>query len=253
MTDKISTTQRPGNLPRKAMVLAAGFGQRMRPLTDRIPKPMIPVMGRPLLDHVLDRVEQAGIAEAVVNTHHLHQIIEEHLARRATPQIHLSHEKEILETGGGIKQALPLLGDQPFFTASGKILWFDKNRPAFWRLADHWRDDDMDALLLLAPTVGAVGYDGPGDFTMDSAGRLRRRVERMVAPYVYTGIQLLHPRLFRDSPDGFFSINLLWDRAIAEGRLFGLRHEGAWFQASTPMQLTAIETHLARHGFASAD
>jgi MurNAc alpha-1-phosphate uridylyltransferase len=236
-------------VPETAMVLAAGFGTRLRPLTEETPKPLVKVAGRPLLDWVLDRLAAAGVKRAVVNTHWLAERIVEHLSQRRTPEILYSHEPEILETGGGVKKALPLLGPGPFFAVNAKILWLNGKIDALHRLAAAWDDARMDALLLLQPTATAVGYDGVGDFVMDPLGSIRRRREREVAPFLFSGIQLLHPRLFEGAPDGFFSLNLLYDRAIEAGRLHGLRHDGEWYHVSTPRQLAEVEQRLAEVGF----
>jgi MurNAc alpha-1-phosphate uridylyltransferase len=217
--------------PDTAMVLAAGFGKRLRPLTEETPKPLVKVAGRPLIDWVLDRLAEGGVKRAVVNTHWLGERIVEHLADRS------------------IKKALPLLGKGPFFSVNAKILWLDGKTNALHRLAEAWDDARMDALLLLQPTATAVGYDGVGDFVLDPLGTIRRRKEREVAPFLFSGIQLLHPRLFEGSPDGFFSLNLLYDRAIEAGRLHGLRHDGEWYHVSTPRQLTEVEERLAEVGF----
>lgn len=239
-------------LPDVAMVLAAGHGTRLRPLTDTAPKPMIPVLGKPLLDHALDRLARAGIQRAVVNTHHLAEIVERHLATRTRPTITVSHEDTILDTGGGIAKALPLLGKDPFLSINAKIVWLDGRTPALQRLADHWDDATMDALLLLHPTVAAPTHDGQGDFFLDPEGRIRRRRSWEVAPFVYTGIQLVHPRLFDGAPGGAFSLNLLYDRAIEAGRLHGLRHDGQWYQVTAAKHLAIIEEALTDLGFAAA-
>lgn len=230
------------------MVLAAGFGKRLRPITETVPKPLVRVGGRPLIDYVLDRLAAAGVRHAVVNTHWLGELIEEHLKDRRQPKIEFSRETEILETGGGILKALPRLGDGPFYVANGKIIWLNGKVDALVRLAEAWDDESMDALLLLQPTVTAVGYDGPGDFFLDQTGRIRRRREWEVAPFLYSGVQILHPRLFADAPEGAFSLNLLYDRAIEAGRLYGLRHDGEWYHVSTPQHLAEVEARIAQGG-----
>jgi MurNAc alpha-1-phosphate uridylyltransferase len=235
-------------VPRQAMVLAAGFGQRLRPLTDTVPKPLVRVAGVPIIDTVLDRLADAGIEEAVVNLHHLGHLIEAHLAGRTRPAIRFSRESQILETGGGIRQALPLLGDEPFFVVNGKIVWLNGKVDALLRMAEAWDAERMDALLLLHPTVSAVGYGGLGDFQLDQEGRVRRRRGWEVVPFIYSGIQIVHPRIFAAAPDGHFSMNLLFDRAIESGRLFGLRHDGEWYDVSTPTQLAETEARLAGGG-----
>jgi hypothetical protein len=235
-------------IPRHAMVLAAGFGKRLRPLTETVPKPMVAVAGKPMIDTVLDRLAALEVRDIVVNTHHLAEVIETHLARRKDLRITFSRESDILETGGGIRQALPLLGGDPFYVINGKIVWLNGKTDALLRLAEAWNEAAMDGLLLLQPTATAVGYNGPGDFFIDQVGLIRRRRESEVAPFVYAGIQILHPRLFRDSPPGAFSLNLLYDRVIAAGRLFGLRHDGEWFHVSTPEQLLEVEARIAHGG-----
>jgi MurNAc alpha-1-phosphate uridylyltransferase len=239
-------------IPKTAMVLAAGHGTRLAPLTDERPKPLIRVAGKALLDHALDRLAEAGVERAVVNTHHLGEQIERHLADRKRPQIEISREATILDTGGGIAHALPLLGDDPFLAVNAKIVWLDGKTPSLRRLAERWDDATMDGLLLLHPTVASLTHDGSGDFFLDPEGRLRRRRSWEVAPFVYTGIQILHPRLFANAPGGAFSLNLLYDRAMEAGRLFGLRHDGEWFQVTRTAHLAAIEAALAELGFAVA-
>jgi N-acetyl-alpha-D-muramate 1-phosphate uridylyltransferase len=234
--------------PVRAMVLAAGKGLRLRPITLSRPKPLVEVGGQTMLDGVLDRLAEAGVAEAVVNAHYLGQMIESHLQGRTRPRIHLSHEEALLETGGGVKKALPLLGEEPFFVINGDILWRDGKVPALRRLAEAWDGARMDALLLLQPTATAVGYEGLGDFVMDQLGRLRRREEGEVAPFLFAGLQILSPGLFAGTPDGPFSLNLIYDRALAAGRLYGLRHDGAWYHVGTPEDLQRVEAALAPGG-----
>lgn len=231
------------------MVLAAGLGQRMRPLTDRLPKPLVQLRGEAMLDTILDRLCEHGIEKVVVNLHYLGHMIEEHLKHRERPRIVFSPEKDLLETGGGVKKALPLLGDKPFFVLNGDVCWLDGLTPALQRLADAWNDAAMDALLLLHPTCSAFGYEGIGDYLMDPIGRLQRRQERQIAPFIYAGIQILHPRLFEGAPEGPFSLNRLYDKAQEAGRLWGLRHDGEWYHVGTPDELRAVEDalhHLAR-------
>lgn len=238
----------PFAVPHTAMVMAAGLATRLRPITDSLPKALVPVLGVPMLDVVLNRLRDAGVKRVVINLHHLGEQIRAHLKDRTDLEILYSEEAEILETGGGIVQALPLLGDDPFFTVNAKIIWLNGKTDALHRLAAAWDDARMDALLLLQPTVTAVGYDGIGDFTLDQEGRVRRRREWQVAPFLYAGIQICHPRLFRDAPPGKFSTNLLWDRAIEADRLYGLRHDGEWYHVSTPQHLAEVERHLSFHG-----
>ena len=230
-------------MPGHAMVLAAGLGLRMRPLTKRTPKPLIPVAGRSMLDRVFDRLDEAGVPNRVVNTHWLADQIARHLANHSG--VILSHEDVLLETGGGVADALPLLGAQPFFVCNADIIWLDGARPALIRLADAWDAARMDALLLLEPVGRAFGYEGPGDFFRADDGRLQRRGDAPTAPFVFTGVQILHPRLFADAPDGEFSLNILYDRAQAARRLCGLVHDGDWLHIGTPEILTAAESWFA--------
>lgn len=237
--------------PRRAMVLAAGLGLRMRPLTESRPKPLLTLAGRTLLDHALDRLAEAGVTDAVVNTHYLRHMIAAHLDGRSRPRTIVSPEDELLDTGGGIARALPHLGDGPFFAVNADISWRDGATPALARLASWWQDDGMDALLLVHQTA-AAGYAAAGDFFMSEAGSLSRRGAAPAAPYVFTGIQMLHPRLFSDSPPGRFSLNLLFDRAIAGGRLYGLAHDGEWFHVGTPEALAEAEARLAGYATGTA-
>lgn len=231
--------------PNIAMVLAAGLGKRMRPLTDTLPKPLVPVAGRTLVDRVLDRMEGAGIERVVVNLHHFRSILEAHFAHRSAPRLELSPEDELLETGGGVRRALPLLGTGPFYVANADVLWFDGKRSALQRLAQAWDDAEVDALLLLHPTVSAFGYEGVGDYFCDTLGRLRYRRGHEIPPYIFAGVQILHPRLFKDTPEGPFSLKRLYDKAEAEGRLWGVVHDGLWFHVGTPKGLAEVEAEIA--------
>ncbi len=237
----------PPALPDHAMVLAAGLGTRMRPLTDKIPKPLVPVAGKPLLDYALDKLADAGVTTAVVNVHYLADQIERHLADRRTPAIVFSDEREkLLDTGGGVVKALPQLGQTPFFHVNSDTLWIDGVTPNLTRLAQAFDPAHMDALLLLAPTAGSVGYTGKGDFAMDADGTLRRRAENEVLPFVYAGVALLAPTLFADAPPGVFSLNLLFDLAAAKGRLAGLRLEGLWMHVGTPEAIAEAEAAMTK-------
>ena len=235
-------------MPSHAMVLAAGKGLRLRPLTLSRPKPLVEVSGQAMLDGVLDRLAEAGVAEAVVNAHHLGHMIEGHLRGRVRPRIHISREETLLETGGGVRKALPLLGKEPFFVVNGDVVWRDGKAPALRRLADAWDPEVMDALLLLQSTASAVGYEGPGDFVMDQLGRLRRRKEGEIVPFLFAGLQILAPGLFDGAPDGPFSLNRIYDRALGGGRLYGLRHDGTWYHVGTPEDLERVEAALAPGG-----
>lgn len=233
-----------GERPSKAMILAAGLGSRMRPITDRLPKPLIPIGGRSLLDRILDRVADAGVDEAIVNVHYLGHLIERHLATRCRPRIRISREVTRLETGGGIAHALALFDQRPFYAINGDILWCDGASPTLVALADAWDDAHMDALLVLHPTASAFGYDGVGDFDRAPDGRLcRRQADR--SPYLFAGMQILHPRLFAAAPPTPFSLNLLYDRAMAAGRLFGLVHAGGWCHVGTPADIAVGEAFIA--------
>lgn len=231
-------------IPTWAMVLAAGKGRRMRPITDRTPKPMIKVHGKPLIDHALDRLRDAGIEETVVNVHHLSEQIERHLAARAKPKISFSREADLLETGGGVKRALDAFGDAPFIVANGDSFWLNGPTDAIGRMADVWDDEKMDGLLLLHSTVDAYGYDGKGDFNCEADGRLNRRPEMEIAPWLFTGIQMLKPAIFADTPDGAFSLNLVYDRLLENDRLYGLVHDGEWFHVGTPDGLAEAEAFM---------
>lgn len=228
--------------PTKAMVLAAGFGTRMRPLTDRMPKPLVPVAGRALLDHVLDKLAEAGVADAVVNVHYLPDQIINHTATRTTPHITISDERDaVLGTGGGVVKALPHLGDAPFYHLNADTLWIDGAQPNLMRLADTFDPARMDILLLMAPTAGSIGYSGSGDYAMLPDGALRRRKEREVVPFVYAGVAILSPTIFAGAPTGEFALTKLFDRAGEEGRLFGLRLDGLWMHVGTPDAVQAAE------------
>ncbi len=230
--------------PRRAMVLAAGRGERMRPLTDARPKPLVEVRGKAMIDGVLDRLDAAGVEDAVVNLYHLGPMIEAHLAGRRRPRIHFSPEDELLDTGGGVAKALQHFGKDTFFAVNGDVVWLDSGEPALRRLAAAWDDATMDVLLLLHPTAYAYGYEGPGDFYMTPDGQLSRRGERRVAPFIFAGLQILHPRIFKDVPERKFSLNLLYDRAAEAERLWGIRHDGDWFHVGTPTALEEVEDAL---------
>jgi MurNAc alpha-1-phosphate uridylyltransferase len=232
-------------MPRSAMVLAAGLGTRMRPLTDRIPKPLVAVAGKPLLDHVLDRLADAGVETAVVNIHHLGEMIEKHVRGRERPRILISDERgELLGTGGGVVKALDKLGTAPFFHLNADTIWIDGVKPNLTRLAEAFDAGTMDALLLLAPSAGSIGYSGRGDFTMTPGGTLKRRGDQEVAPFVYAGAAILSPALFHNAPPGAFSLTALFDRAATAGRLYGLRLEGLWMHVGTPDAIEAAQAAI---------
>jgi MurNAc alpha-1-phosphate uridylyltransferase len=227
------------------MVLAAGLGTRMRPLTDRKPKPLIEVGGKALLDHVLDRLDDAGVTRAVVNVHYLADQIIKHVSARHTPRAVISDERGLLlGTGGGMVKALPELGDAPFFHLNSDTIWIDGVKPNLTRLADIFDAGKMDALLLLAPTTGSIGYAGRGDFAMAPDGRLRARSEREVMPFVFAGAAILSPALFADAPKGEFPLTDLFARAAQTGRLHGLRLDGLWMHVGTPDAIADAEAAI---------
>ena len=233
-------------VPKTAMVLAAGLGKRMRPLTATRPKPLIEVAGKPLLDHLFERLRAAGVEKAVVNVHYLADAVEAHLAKHAHGlDVSISDERGLLlETGGGLVKAAPLIDCDPFLVVNSDNLWIDGPADTLRLLASHWNGEKMDALLLLVPHARAENHGGMGDFHMDRTGRLRRRARNRVAPFVFTGIQMVSKRLLRDAPEGPFSTNKLWDRAIEEGRCFGAVHQGLWFDVGTPTSIKATELIL---------
>jgi len=232
--------------PNRAIVLAAGLGTRMRPYNGHVPKPLVQIGGKSLIDYSLDRLADAGVERVVVNVHHLADAVERHLASRKHPQIVISDERaELLGTGGGIAKAMPQLGDAPFFLVNSDTVWLDGVKPNFARLADAFDPATMDALLLLAPTAESIGYGGRGDFAMLPDGRLRRRGEREVVPFVYAGAAILSPALFAGAPAGAYPLTPLFDRAGAKDRLFGLRLEGLWMHVGTPEAVAAAEAALA--------
>ncbi|MEE4013996.1 nucleotidyltransferase family protein [Roseibium sp. FZY0029] len=222
--------------PSKAMILAAGLGKRMRPLTATTPKPLIEVNGQALIDHGMDRLAAAGVKSCVVNVHYLADLVEVHVRRRPDMDILISDERDqLLETGGGIKKALPLLGEEPFFQLNADTCyWIEGVKPNLEHMIEAWDESRMDALLLVAETVKAVGYSGRGDFDMAKDGGLTRRLEKGVTPFAYAGATILHPRLFEGAPDGPFSMNSLFDKAIEAGRLYGVQMEGLWLHIGTP-------------------
>ncbi len=229
---------------KRGMVLAAGFGVRMQPITHTIPKPLVRVLDRSLIDRTIDRLLDGGVETVVVNTHHLGERVEEHLSARDDLEILFSPEETILETGGGIANALGLLGDEPFFACNGDTLWLNGTQNALHRMLRHWDEETMDALLMVHSTVDAYGYHGVGDFCLDPLGLVSRRPEGEVSPYLFTGVQILHPRLFEDAPGGAFSLNVLYDQAIARGRLYGMVHDGEWFHVGTPDSLAEAEAYM---------
>jgi MurNAc alpha-1-phosphate uridylyltransferase len=217
----------------------------MRPLTDRIPKPLVKVAGKPLIDHVLDRLADAGVESAVVNVHHFADQMQDHLKQRRSPRVIISDERGLLlGTGGGVRKALSELGDKPFFHVNSDTIWIDGVKPNLARLGDTFDSRAMDALLLLAPTAGSIGYSGRGDFAMAPDGRLRARAEQEIAPFVYAGAAILSPTLFKDAPDGELSLTLLFGQAAQAGRLHGLRLDGIWMHVGTPEAIGSAEAAI---------
>ncbi|MDP1626235.1 nucleotidyltransferase family protein [Parvibaculum sp.] len=229
----------------KAMVMAAGKGTRMRPLTDTMPKPLVPFAGKPLIDHVLDRLEEAGIEEAIVNVHHFADMLEAHLSKRKSPRIVISDERAaLLDTGGGAKKALPLLGDEPIITFNSDSVWIEGLGSNLRDLMAAFDPGRMDALLMIADAARTIGYVGRGDFTMDPYGLLARREPSTTVPFMFAGVQIVKPSLFADGPDGPFSTNLIWDRLIEKGTLFGHRMGGVWMHVGAPDDLAEAEAFL---------
>ena len=236
---------------RVAMVLAAGYGERMRPLTDTMPKPLVPLAGRALIDHVLDRLAAAGVETAIVNVHYLPEQIEAHLQARnnRAPRTIVSDERErLLDTGGGATKALPLLGDGPFFVHNSDSVWSEGVTPALPNMLRVWDPEQMDCLLLLAPLSTSIGYNARGDFDMTPDGRLSRRGERQVVPFAFAGVSLCTSALFEDTPEGPYSLNVLWDRALAKDRLHGVRLDGRWMHVGTPASLKEAEASFEHEG-----
>ena len=228
--------------PSKAMILAAGLGVRMRPLTNRMPKPLVKVAGRALLDHVLDKLAEAGVGEAVINVHYLPDQIIDHVASRSRPRVIISDERDrVLGTGGGVVKALPLLGSAPFFHVNSDTLWIDGVRSNLERLAEAFDPARMDILLLMAPTTSSIGYGGRGDYAMLPDGALRARKENQVVPFVYAGVAIMSPAIFADAPAGDFSLTRMFDRANEQERLFGLRLDGTWMHVGSPDAVAAAE------------
>lgn len=232
--------------PRCAMVLAAGLGKRMRPLSDYLPKPLVAVAGRPLIDHVLDRLVQAGVERVVVNAHYRAEQLIAHLERRERPQILISDERDaLLDSGGGVRKALPLLNTEPFLIHNCDSIWVEGVGSNIARLSETWDSAAMDALLLLAPVVTSLGYAGRGDFALDAEGKVRRRREHEVVPFAFSGVSIMHPRLIAEMPEGVFSLNRPWDMAMERGRLYGVRMQGQWMHVGDPAAVADAEQYLA--------
>jgi N-acetyl-alpha-D-muramate 1-phosphate uridylyltransferase len=233
-----------------AMVMAAGLGTRMRPLTNDRPKPLVELGGKPLIEYALEKLRIAGVGKAIINVHYLPDMLENYLKDHVHDiEIFISDERDLLlETGGGLVKALPQIKDDPFFVTNSDAIWTDGDEDALTRLAKAWDGDAMDALLLLVPRENTHSHKGVGDFSTDSEQKLIRRGEADSAPYIYSGVQLISHRLLRDAPEGPFSTNILWNRAIAEGRAFGLVHEGQWFDIGSPAAIAPTEDYLKNHG-----
>ena len=232
--------------PTRAMIMAAGLGTRMRPLTSDRPKPLVEVGGKPLIDHAIDRLMAAGVTMIVVNLHYKAEMLKEHLAKRKDIEIQLSEESDgLLGTGGGVVKALAQFGGEPFFIHNSDTVWVEGYGAALERMKMRWDAIQMDALLLMAPMVTAMGYEGIGDFMMDGDGRLSRVPPGRVSPFAFPGVQIVHPRLFDNAPTGGFSTNVVWDRAIEKERLFGVRLDGVWIHVGTPQAVAEAEAYLA--------
>lgn len=234
-------------MPGKAMVFAAGLGNRMRPLTQTMPKPLIKVAGKPMIDHMLDRFAAAGVGTAIVNVHYLADQIEAHLGARIKPKILISDERErLLDQGGGIGKALPLLGPEPFFLSNTDAFWIEGPKDNLRRLAAAWDPGAMDILLLVAATTASIGVDWPGDFLMATDGRLTRREERQVAPFVYTGVGIIKSELFENETREVYALAPFFFQAAEKGRLFGQRLDGLWLHVGTPQAVEEAEQSIAR-------
>ena len=240
-------TSKVPSMPKRAMVLAAGLGLRMRPLTEQVPKPLVEVAGRPLISPILDALAAFGIEEAVVNIHYLADQMRTFASGVTSPKLILSDETaKLLDSGGGVKNALPNLGREPFFVLNADSFWIDGPHSNLSRLVEAWNPETMDAILLLASGAQITGYAGKGDFLMGSDGHLSRRPERVVSPFVYAGVAIMKPELFDKTPEGPFSLNVIFDRAIEARRLFGLRLDGEWLHVGTPDAVIDAELKLTR-------
>ncbi len=231
--------------PTRAMIMAAGLGTRMRPLSDALPKPLVTVMGKALIDHAIDRLIEAGVTTVVVNLHYKAEMIRAHLAARKDVEILYSDESDgLLGTGGGVLKALSFFQGEPFYVHNSDTIWVEGYGKALDLMKATWNPDSMDALLLIVPLQHSMGYEGVGDFLMDSLGHLTRLPPGRVSPFAYPGVQIVHPRLFANPPEGGFSTNVLWDRAIEKERLFGVRMDGVWIHVGTPQAVAEAEAYL---------
>lgn len=233
-------------IPDTAFVLAAGLGTRMRPLTDTLPKPLVPVAGKPLLDHVLDRIAEAGVRQAVINVHYKADLIEAHVARRSSPAIVISDERQhLLDTGGGLCKARGLFGERPVLVHNSDSIWLESGVQNLSKLFAAFDPERLDALLLLADRATSLGYSGRGDFDLRANGAVVRPGLGTSVPFVFSGVSMASPRLLRDAPGGAFSLNRLWDRAMGEGRLGAIVLEGVWMHVGDPAAITAAERCIA--------
>jgi len=235
---------------RRAMVMAAGLGLRMRPLTLDRPKPLITVGGKAMIDHTLDRLVAAGVELAVINLHYFGDMLRAHLAKRRDIEIRYSDESDaVLDTGGGVVKALPHFEGEPFFVLNSDSIWVEGYSSALPTLTRLWDGDRMDGLLLLSAMVSSLGYEGwRGDFRLSATGHVSRVPDRIISPFAFPGVQLVHPRLFENPPARIFSTNVMWDRAIAKERLYGARLDGVWLHVGSPQARDDAEAFLARLG-----
>ncbi len=234
------------SLPTRAMIMAAGLGTRMRPLTNTVPKPLVKVAGKPLIDHAIDRLVASGVTTIVVNLHYKAEMIKDHLRHRKNVEILYSDESDgLLGTGGGVAKALSFFGEEPFFIHNSDTIWVEGYGHALDQMKAQWNPEKMDALLLMVPLLNSIGYEGVGDFLMDGLGHLSRVPAGRVSPFAYPGVQIVHPRMFNKLPVGGFSTNVLWDRAIEQERLFGIRLEGMWIHVGTPQAVAEAEAYQA--------
>jgi len=236
------------SIPDHAIVLAAGLGKRMRPLTNSTPKPLLQVANKALLDHGLDALAAAGVTKSVVNVHYLAEQIKTHVADRRVPKITISDERDLLlDSGGGVKNALKELGTSPFFLLNADSFWIEGHGLNLVKMSNEWTDDNIDILLLLSPLEKAVGFSGKGDFFMNQTGQLTRRGEKDVAPFIYAGAAILSPKIFENTPDGAFSLNRLFDEAIEKGRLFGTQMDGLWLHVGAPPSIAEAEQAISKY------
>jgi N-acetyl-alpha-D-muramate 1-phosphate uridylyltransferase len=247
LTAKPAETSKPATAVDTAMVFAAGLGTRMRPITDTLPKPLVKIGGRTMLDHMLDRLAEAGVARAIVNVHHLADQVEAAVVGRTRPQIIVSDERaKLLDQGGGIRKVLPLLRGKDFFICNTDAVWTDGPQSSLVAMQEAWNPEIMDVLLLVAPTSASVGVDWPGDFHMAPDGRLTKRAEREVAAFVYAGVGVIKSSLFENAHEEVFRLAPYFFDAAKAGRLFGARLGGTWLHVGTPQAIDEAERAYAR-------